>query len=54
MTSIPASSADRSRRWARIEMYNTAFFDEPTVNDEMDRINVLPLEERSDAWGCPG
>ena len=33
-------------------VYNTAFFDEPSVNDEMDRINTLPLEEQADAWGA--
>lgn len=31
--------------------YNTAFFDEPSINDEMDAINEMPLEEQADAWG---
>jgi peptide/nickel transport system substrate-binding protein len=33
-------------------VYNTAGFDEPSVNDEMDRINTLPLDEQADAWGA--
>ncbi len=33
-------------------VYNTAFFDEASVNDEMDNINTLPLEEQADAWGA--
>jgi peptide/nickel transport system substrate-binding protein len=33
-------------------VYNTAFFDEPSINDEMDAINELPLEEQADAWGA--
>jgi peptide/nickel transport system substrate-binding protein len=32
-------------------VYNTAFFDEPSINDEMDNIATLPLEEQADAWG---
>ena len=32
-------------------VYNTAQFDEPSVNDEMDNIATLPLEEQADAWG---
>jgi peptide/nickel transport system substrate-binding protein len=32
--------------------YNTAFFSEPTVDEEMDKINSLPLEEQADAWGA--
>ena len=33
-------------------VYNTAFFDEPAINDEMDAIASLPLEEQADAWGA--
>ena len=33
-------------------VYNTAFFDESTVNDKMDEINTMPLEEQADAWGA--
>lgn len=33
-------------------VYNTAGFDEPSVNDEMDNIATLPLEEQADAWGA--
>ena len=33
-------------------VYNTAFFDEASINDEMDNINTLPLEEQADAWGA--
>lgn len=33
-------------------VYNTAYFDEPSVNDEMDNIATLPLEEQADAWGA--
>ena len=32
-------------------VYNTAFFDESGINDEMDAIASLPLEEQADAWG---
>lgn len=32
-------------------VYNTAFFDEPSINDEMDRINTLPLKDQAGAWG---
>ena len=32
-------------------VYNTAFFDEAEINDEMDAIATLPLEEQADAWG---
>ena len=31
--------------------YNTAFFDEPAINDEMLAIPSLPLEEQAAAWG---
>lgn len=33
-------------------VYNTAQFDEPSVNDEMDKIATLPLEQQADAWGA--
>jgi peptide/nickel transport system substrate-binding protein len=33
-------------------VYNTAFFDEPSINEEMDAINEMPLEEQADAWGA--
>ncbi len=32
-------------------VYNTAGFDEPVINDEMDNIATLPLDEQADAWG---
>jgi peptide/nickel transport system substrate-binding protein len=32
--------------------YNTANFDEPSVEEEMDDIAHLPLEEQADAWGA--
>jgi peptide/nickel transport system substrate-binding protein len=31
--------------------YNTAQFDEPAINEEMDSIATMPLEEQADAWG---
>ena len=31
---------------------NTAYFDEPSVDEEMDRIATLPLDEQADAWGA--
>jgi peptide/nickel transport system substrate-binding protein len=31
--------------------YNTGFFSEPAVNDEIERIQGLPVEEQADAWG---
>jgi peptide/nickel transport system substrate-binding protein len=33
-------------------VYNTAQFDEPSVNDEMTNIATLPLEDQADAWGA--
>jgi peptide/nickel transport system substrate-binding protein len=33
-------------------VYNTAFFDEPEINEEMDAIPSMPLEEQADAWGA--
>ena len=33
-------------------VYNTAFFDEPAINDEMDAIASLPQEDQADAWGA--
>jgi peptide/nickel transport system substrate-binding protein len=33
-------------------VFNTAGFDEPEVDEEMDRIATLPVDERSDAWGA--
>ncbi|GAA1450531.1 ABC transporter substrate-binding protein [Mycobacterium cookii] len=32
-------------------VYNTAFFDEAAINDEMDSIATLPLEDQAAAWG---
>ena len=32
--------------------YNTAFFSEESIDDEMDAITELPLEEQADAWGA--
>ncbi len=32
-------------------VFNTAQFDEPSVNDEMDDLVTLPIEEQPDAWG---
>ena len=32
--------------------YNTAYFDEPSVEKEMDDIATLPLDEQADAWGA--
>lgn len=32
-------------------VYNTALFSEAEVDEEMDRINTLPLEEQAEAWG---
>ncbi|MBC2931683.1 ABC transporter substrate-binding protein [Nocardioides sp. zg-1228] len=32
-------------------VYNTAYFSEESVDEEMDRINTLPLDEQADAWG---
>ena len=33
-------------------VYNTAFFSEPAVDEEIDRIATLPAEEQPDAWGA--
>jgi peptide/nickel transport system substrate-binding protein len=33
-------------------VYNTALFDEPEINEEMDSIATMPLEEQADAWGA--
>ncbi|MFC6285823.1 ABC transporter substrate-binding protein [Nocardioides sp. GCM10027113] len=34
-------------------VYNTSFFDEAEINEEMDRIvTELPLDEQADAWGA--
>jgi peptide/nickel transport system substrate-binding protein len=32
--------------------YNTAFFSEESVDQEMDSITELPLDEQADAWGA--
>jgi peptide/nickel transport system substrate-binding protein len=32
-------------------VYNTAHFDEPSVNQEMRDIATLPVEDQADAWG---
>ncbi len=32
-------------------LFNTARFDEPSVNDAIDDLATLPLEEQPDAWG---
>jgi len=32
--------------------YNTAFFSESSIDDEMDSITTLPLEKQADAWGA--
>ncbi|KRE92226.1 hypothetical protein ASG76_17375 [Nocardioides sp. Soil774] len=32
-------------------VYNTAFFSESSVDDEMDNIATLPLEDQAGAWG---
>ena len=32
-------------------VYNTAFFDEPEINDAIDDIYTMPLDEQADAWG---
>ncbi|MGH3337160.1 MAG: ABC transporter substrate-binding protein, partial [Nocardioides sp.] len=32
--------------------YNTAFFSEKSMDDEMDAITEMPLEEQADAWGA--
>lgn len=32
-------------------VYNLSRFDEPEVDDEIERIGTLPLEEQADAWG---
>jgi peptide/nickel transport system substrate-binding protein len=33
-------------------VYNTSFFSEPAIDEEMDSIATLPLEEQADAWGA--
>ncbi len=33
-------------------VYNTAFFSEPSVDEEMADIATLPLDEQPDAWGA--
>jgi peptide/nickel transport system substrate-binding protein len=33
-------------------VYNTAYFSEPSIDEEMDQISTLPLEEQADAWGA--
>jgi peptide/nickel transport system substrate-binding protein len=33
-------------------VYNTAFFSEAEVDEEMDSIATLPMEEQADAWGA--
>ena len=32
--------------------YNTAFFSEKAIDDEMNAITTLPLEDQADAWGA--
>jgi peptide/nickel transport system substrate-binding protein len=32
--------------------YNTEFFSEKSIDDEMDKITELPLEDQADAWGA--
>jgi peptide/nickel transport system substrate-binding protein len=46
MTSIPPLAKTGS-------VYNTSFFSEPEIDDEIDRIiTELPLEEQPEAWGA--
>ena len=33
-------------------VYNTAFFSEAAVDEEIENISTLPLEEQADAWGA--
>ena len=33
-------------------VYNTAYFSEPSIDEEMDAIATLPQEEQPDAWGA--
>ena len=33
-------------------VYNTAFFSEPAIDDQMDAIIAMPLEDQADAWGA--
>jgi peptide/nickel transport system substrate-binding protein len=37
---------------SRSGAYNTASFDEPSVDEEMNNIAVLPFDEQADAWGA--
>ena len=32
--------------------YNSAFFSEPEIDEEIKRVDTLPLEEQADAWGA--
>jgi peptide/nickel transport system substrate-binding protein len=33
-------------------VYNTSFFSEPEIDEEMAAINEMPLDEQADAWGA--
>jgi peptide/nickel transport system substrate-binding protein len=33
-------------------VYNTAYFSETSIDEEMDQISTLPLDEQADAWGA--
>ena len=33
-------------------VYNTAFFSEPAIDEEMDAVSTMPIEEQPDAWGA--
>ena len=33
-------------------VYNTAFFSESSIDEEMDAVSTLPIEEQPDAWGA--
>ena len=48
----PAGSTMLPPLLSRSGAYNTAYFDEPSVDEEMDDIATLPLEEQADAWGA--
>jgi peptide/nickel transport system substrate-binding protein len=48
----PAGSTMLPPLLSRSSAYNTAYFDEPSVDAEMDDIATLPLEEQAAAWGA--
>ena len=33
-------------------VYNTAYFSEESIDEEMEDIATLPLDEQADAWGA--